>query len=397
VSAPQLVFVRSRASVAGRAAAERHIVTCEYPPQVGGVADYTAALARELARRGERVHVWTAAAAGSRPADAGVEIHEAGSFSARDLRRVDQALARFPGPRRLFIQWVPHGYGYQSMNVGFCRWVYRRASAHGDAVQLMVHEPFLDFDLRCPRRSGAAAVHRVMLAVLCAAAQRVWFSTESFAPLVRRYGFGRNLGYRWLPIASPLPRLDDTAEVARIRAGLNGSEPLLGHFGTYNALIAPMLRQVLPDVLHAVPAARALLLGRGAAEFAAAMVTARPDLESRIAAPGVLPPDVLSLHLQACDAFVQPYRDGVSSRRTTMMALLDHGKAVATTSGERTEAWWQISGAVRLATGLADLAAAACSLLTDPDSRRGCETRARELYDARCAIGRAADALIAAG
>jgi glycosyltransferase involved in cell wall biosynthesis len=397
VSTSQLVFVRSRARAAGRATAERHIVTPEYPPQVGGVADYTATLARELARRGERVHVWTAAAAGSRPADAGVEIHEAGTFSPRDLRRVDQALARFSAPRRLFVQWVPHGYGYQSMNVRFCRWVYRRASAHGDAVQLMVHEPFLDFDLRRPRQSGAAAVHRVMLAVLCAAARRVWFSTESFAPLVRPYGFGRSLGYRWLPIASPLPRLDDTDGVARVRAGLNASGPLLGHFGTYNALVAPMLRQVLPDVLHAVPSARALLLGRGAAEFAAAIVTARPDLESRVAARGVLPPDVLSVHLQACDAFVQPYPDGVSGRRTTMMALLDHGKAVATISGKRTEPWWQVSGAVRLADGLADLTAAACSLLTDPDSRRRCETRARELYDARCTIARAADELIAAG
>ena len=70
MSASQLVFVRQRASVAGGPAGERHFVTCEYPPRVGGVADYTAALARELARRGERVHVWTAAA-GSRTTPAG--------------------------------------------------------------------------------------------------------------------------------------------------------------------------------------------------------------------------------------------------------------------------------------------------------------------------------------
>ena len=36
-----------------------HIVTGEYPPDSGGVADYTAAVARALADSGAEVHVWS--------------------------------------------------------------------------------------------------------------------------------------------------------------------------------------------------------------------------------------------------------------------------------------------------------------------------------------------------
>jgi hypothetical protein len=35
-----------------------HLVTCEYPPQVGGVSDYSLAVATGLAAAGQTVHVW---------------------------------------------------------------------------------------------------------------------------------------------------------------------------------------------------------------------------------------------------------------------------------------------------------------------------------------------------
>jgi hypothetical protein len=44
-----------------------HIVTGEYPPDVGGVADYTETVAHALHASGDRVHVWTAGTAGTTP------------------------------------------------------------------------------------------------------------------------------------------------------------------------------------------------------------------------------------------------------------------------------------------------------------------------------------------
>src|SRR5260221_4075914 len=97
-----------------------HIIG-EYPPQPGGVSDYTAAVATGLASEGDEVHVWRPDCSGPRLDGRGVVVHrELGGISLADLRRVGKQLDRFPAPRKLFGQWVPQGFGYRSMNVGFC-------------------------------------------------------------------------------------------------------------------------------------------------------------------------------------------------------------------------------------------------------------------------------------
>ena len=46
---------------------------------------------------------------------------------------------------------------------------------------------------------------------------------------------------------------------------------------------------------------------------------------------------------------VQPYPDGVSTRRGSTTALLAHGRAIVTTNGIATEPLWSDSGAVAMA------------------------------------------------
>ena len=104
-----------------------HLVTGEFPPQPGGVSDYTLSVARGLASAGESVHVWCPTSSGPAPQVPGVVVHAtAGTWSREDIARVDRELDATPRPRRLLVQWVPHAYGQRSMNVGFCRWVRRR-------------------------------------------------------------------------------------------------------------------------------------------------------------------------------------------------------------------------------------------------------------------------------
>ena len=61
-----------------------------------------------------------------------------------DLRRIGSEFDRFPAPRNILVQWVPHGYGCKSMNLPFCIWLWLRARK-GDRIQIMIHEPFLAF------------------------------------------------------------------------------------------------------------------------------------------------------------------------------------------------------------------------------------------------------------
>src|SRR5262249_37568110 len=96
------------------------ILTGEYPPQPGGVADYTRLLARGLAQAGDRVHVWSGPCSAPTPVDSGVHVHRLpGRFGPASLVQLHRELGRLPGPYRLLVQYVPHAFGMKAMNVPF--------------------------------------------------------------------------------------------------------------------------------------------------------------------------------------------------------------------------------------------------------------------------------------
>jgi hypothetical protein len=93
----------------------------------------------------------------------------------------------------------------------------------------------------------------------------------------------------------------------------------------------------------------------------------------------------LSPHIAACDLMLQPYPDGISSRRTSAMVALSHGRPMVTNSGWLTEPMWAEADAAVLAP--ADnphaLAAGAAAMLFDVSRRETLGRRAAALYDAR--------------
>jgi glycosyltransferase involved in cell wall biosynthesis len=388
---------RARGSVSASRAAI-HLITCEYPPDIGGVADHTRALASGLAAAGACVHVWCPPGAKPIPAEPGIDVHVLPDrFGARALRALQRGLDAEAVPRRIFVQWVPHGYGRRSLNLPFCTWLLRRARVHGDHVDVMVHEAYLAFDRRRLRQSGAALAHRVMLTTLFAAATSVWLATPSFDPYVRPYGLGRTLGYRWLPLPSPLACTTDRELTARIRR--RWPSPVVAHFGTFNPLVTTMLASAVQRVLEERPDATWLLIGRDGERFAGELARHAPHIARRVTATGTLDPDTLSAHVLAADVFVQPYPDGVTARRTTATALLAHGRPIVTTDGHLTEPFWRTDGAVRL-TRVEDrdaLAAATILLLDDADARARLADRAIAMFEGRFSTARAIAALQATG
>ena len=371
-----------------------HLITGEYPPQHGGVSDYTERLAAALAAEGREVHVWAPAPEGSHPR---VGLHAVGDFGRAGRARLGAGLDGFAGPRRLLVQYAPQAFGARGMNVAFARWVLARARA-GDDVRVMFHEPFFPFVLRRPQRNLLSIANRVMAALLLRAARRAYVSTPAWERLLRPWA-PRGLGpMRWLPIPSTVPRADDPEGVAVLRARLRGGDTgrhVVGHFGTYGALVAPLLEPALLAVLAPPANTVALLLGEGGPAFAARLEAAEPDLRGRIVAPGWLSRERLSVHLQACDLLVQPYPDGASSRRTTLMAALANGAAAVSTAGRFTESVWQ-RGPVPLAPAgdASALAAAALDLLDDAPRRARTAADARAFYNRHFAIERTVEALL---
>jgi glycosyltransferase involved in cell wall biosynthesis len=371
---------------------QRHIITSEYPPQPGGVSDYTRLVAEGLAQAGEEVHVWCPGTAGESISEGGVHVHSGlGRVTPEDLARVGDELDRFPGPRQMLVQYVPHGYGYRSMNVPFCFWLWRRARKRGDWVEVMVHEAFHRF-AGSWRQYGAALIHRLMTVILLRAATRVWFSDPQWERRWKPYAMGRRVPFRWLPVPSNIRVVGNEAETQTIRrrylldSGLPAEGGLLiGHFGTYGAPVLSVLEPIALKIARELPDQRLLLMGINSQEFRKHLIEQHPPFEKTLFATGPLAPDALSNHIAACDLLIQPYPDGATTRRTSLMVGLSHGKAVVTTSNEETERVWKDFVPVGL-TPSGDAGAfvqVLRELLDDPEERARMSQAALKLYRER--------------
>jgi glycosyltransferase involved in cell wall biosynthesis len=131
-----------------------------------------------------------------------------------------------------------------------------------------------------------------------------------------------------------------------------------------------------------------LLIGADSTNFRDRWVGANPKLADKVYATGALAPERLSLALQACDMMIQPYQDGVSTRRGSVMAALAHGRAVVTTNGVATEPLWAQSGAVVMApVGDHDaMQSLTARMVVDEDERLRMASAAKELYAQRFAL-----------
>jgi glycosyltransferase involved in cell wall biosynthesis len=358
-----------------------HFVTPEYAPRHGGVADYTHQIATEFSRRGEDVHVWGPSGIAPQPGSPIVVHAELGRFRSGDLRRAGLLLDEQPSPRRLIVQWVPHGFGRRAMNLPFCFWLWRRSVA-GDSIELIVHEPFVTFSGGAGQ-CAVAFVQRAMTLMLLSAARRVWVTTRAWTPLLEPYLAGRAAVVEWLPVPSSLETADSTA-VNKVRnryAPANGC--LIGHFGTHGSLITSLLIDAIPRLAEASPRARFLFIGSEGETFRSALAARHRGLADRLSATGTLSAAELSAHIAACDVLLQPYPDGVTSRRTTVMAGLFAGVPVVTTCGKLTERLWLEGSPVKLAdVGDVDaMVVHVLALLGDPEHRRRQGTAGRVFYD----------------
>jgi glycosyltransferase involved in cell wall biosynthesis len=379
------------------------ILTCEYPPGCGGVGDYTAQVADALVAAGDDVTVvcpprssYAARAARHTAVDAaGVEVVVLDDVYGRLSRRVlDERLDRRPSsaPTTMLVQYVPTGFGLRGANVPWCRWLLDRSRRHGNDVRVVFHEPYFEFTWRPIRQNALAVVERVMAKMLLHAASRVYLSTDAWRRYLSPYMAGhRTKDLITLPIPSAIPRCDRVSDIAERRAQLLGSstEQLVGHFGTFGSQMTPMLEAVLTQVLTGDLNVSAVCLGSGSDEFVRSLVAAVPRIRGRIVGTGRISRSDAALTLSACDLVLQPYPDGVTTRRTSVMASLVNARAVLTTTGHLTEAVWADTGAVALipAPDYDAFVASARALLVNSDDRATLARRGAKVYAERFALG----------
>jgi glycosyltransferase involved in cell wall biosynthesis len=359
------------------------------------VSDYTRLVAIELARAGDVVNVWAPACGLADPIDDGVAVHRLpGHFGPRAIALLDRQLNRNPG--RILVQYVPHAFGFKAMNFPFVSWLYARRVAN---ITVMFHE------VAYPVAAAQSLKHNLlgvatqkMAAIVARAAGRIFVSTSSWEAHLHAIS-GTAKPIVSIPVPSNVPVIEDCPAVNAIRRRqLPVEGPIVGHFGTYGDSIAELLDRILPAILVDVPHASAFLIGRNSEVYREKLIGRNPQLGRRVAATGILGARDASSHISACDLMLQPYPDGISTRRASAMVGLAHGRAVVTTSGHLTESLWAESGAVAISPVNEPLenVRLASSLLLDVKHRQQLGSAGRALYRSKFDISNTIAALRAA-
>jgi Glycosyl transferase 4-like domain/Glycosyl transferases group 1 len=371
-----------------------HIITGEYPPQAGGVSDYTRLVASGLASAGNKVHIWAPKCGFPLNSESRVEVHRLpGHFGTRALMAMARAI-RSTAPCSVLVQYVPHAYGLKAMNLQFCLWLnsMRRAD-----LTVMFHEVAFPVSLAQPFRYNVlGAVNRLMARLVSRSAARIMVASERWRTMLRKLGATAPIS--WVPVPSNIPVIADAVSSARWREDCSvGSGLLIGHFANYCDYSIMRLSEVAPRLLEEDGRLSFLLLGANSGELRGHLLHMDSHLARRVHATGPLTAPDISGALAACDLMVQPYPDGVSTRRSSTSALLAHGCAIVTTHGVATEHLWNDSGAVVTApVDSRDRLRQAISQMTGSDEMRYRHRRAAQtLYDGRFALRHTIASLVA--
>jgi hypothetical protein len=326
---------------ARRPATHWAVLTGEYPPQPGGVADYTRLVVNGLACGGDRVTVYAPPHPGAELPDSGVTVHRLPDhFGPRGLVALHAALTARPRPDRLLVQYTPQAFGYKGMNLPFALWL--AYLGRRTPVWVMFHE------VACPLGRGQTLkyallghVTRRMARLVAGTADRLFVSVPSWGPLLRELGQRRRPA-EWLPVPSNLPTTVDVSSREAIRGWLapRPETTVIGHFGTFGGMNSGFVEAALVPVLRRSPTRIGLLVGRGSDQFREQLVTEHRDLAARVLATGALSGPEAAAYLTACDLLIQPYPDGVSARRGSAMAGLALGVPTVTNTGFLSEPIW---------------------------------------------------------
>lgn len=299
------------------------LVSAEYPPQPGGVGDYTALLAKHLAAAGASVAVLTSGD-GAVVDDSAVRVHRTVARWNWGVLRAVHATLMHERPDVLHIQYQTGMYGMHPAVNALPNLLGRR---NGGQARSRVVTTF--HDLLHPYLFPKAGPLRLQVTRHLARASSATIATNGADRATLR-GWGANAAL--IPIGSNIPRaLNVDRDAVRARYGVPSDALLLTTFGLVQHTKG---LDTLIDALGALRSAgrtvHLLLIGGGSA--AAECTNSQTGMMTRT---GALPADDVAWALAAGDVCVLPYDDGASPRRGSLLAALTQGVPVVTTRPQR--------------------------------------------------------------
>lgn len=306
------------------------LISGEYPPMEGGVADFTAILGEHLAEQGAQVHVLTSSQV-TLPAAGQVRVHPLESWSWKPLWGTMRRLLRELEPDVVNIQYQTAAYGMHPA-INLLPRVFRRAPFVVTFHDLLA--PYLFpkagplrwwVNLALARGSDAVIVTNAEDRARLAATR--WISPLALIPI------GSNI----TPTLPPAYNRQEWRQHWRIPE----DALLLCYFGFLNeSKGADDLIAALQGLRWTGHDARLLMIGgaTGASdptnwtylELVKRNIRER-GLEEQVIWTGHLPDEEVSASFCGADICVLPYRDGVSFRRGSLMAALAHSMPIIST------------------------------------------------------------------
>jgi glycosyltransferase involved in cell wall biosynthesis len=324
-----------------------------------GIRDYTLCLLSELeAREGWDVHLALRALGGGWEDPPGAPATRAMPSS---VRRADAVL----------LQYNPFSFGRRGFAPRLLVELTRlRLTRRRPLVAVVVHETFVD--MKNWRWALMGAWQRLQLRAVRALSDVQLCATDAW---LRRVG---GAAVHHVPVGSNFPDRREHREEERRRLGVSDDTLVLACFGLRDpGRMGALVIHSAEAVARAGRPVLVLNLGSGPGE--------ETEGPLRVHTPGFLDDDSVARLLSTVDVFLAPYEDGVSTRRTTVMAALQHELAVVGTDGPFTDGILRDAGhALRLvppdrfADAVAELAASA-------EDRRTLGLRGRELYESHFA------------
>jgi len=312
------------------------LISGEFPPMQGGVGDYTHELGQAMADQGHEILILTSVRAADQGANSGYRafpiIDDWGWPFWKKLR----AFCQREQPDLVNIQYQAAAYEMKPA-INLLPWRLRLWPAPRPAVAVTFHDLLVPFLFR-----GAGPVRRWSINYLARSADGVITTNEEDSAQLdtRAPGTPRRL----VPIGPnvmPRSRAHVDRPAWRKRWGIKGDQLALSYFGFLNqSKGGEELIEALAKLVTEGRDARLLMIGGrvGASDptnlaylHRVQALIARHGLTDRVVWTDYLPEEEATATLMASDICVLPYRDGVSTRRGTLMAALVHGLPVVTT------------------------------------------------------------------
>jgi glycosyltransferase involved in cell wall biosynthesis len=353
------------------------MICCNFPPQINGIGDYTFQISQELIRTHKcKVKVFTNHTCSGLYEN--LEVINAFNSDRPSTLMSLVKLIKDESPNWIIFQYDPFAYGFRFGINPFLPLMLNslRLSLPKVKIAIIVHENFI------PTKSLKSYILSKYLN------NQLWLACQSADAIITVIKPWLSTLKNWfpkktvcqIPVGSNIPYLSHNAQEVRKSMGIDIDRCVLGLFGRVPSKDIEIQHIVASIKLLQEKGLNPTLLYLGFDEKGAKFYFENLPLFMSIS----ISPSEMSRQLHAIDIFLVPTDEGLSTRKTSFMAGIQHGLPTVAVLGSSTEEMLisqNRKGVILVQSGNSDIfAQAVLELAENASFRRSMALEAQNLY-----------------